>query len=100
VPYVPTPSLSLLQRDTFAFESELSYDGGEDGMDVLRRVVADSPAFLRPGGTLLLELGGDQAELLGPELERVGFDEVQPLLDEEDDVRGIEATLTGPPSAC
>lgn len=100
VPYVPTPSLSLLQRDTFAFESGLSYDGGEDGMDVLRRVVADSPAFLRPGGTLLLELGGDQAELLGPELERVGFDEVQPLLDEEDDVRGIEATLTGPPSAC
>ena len=38
VPYVPTPSLSLLQRDTFAFESALSYDGGEDGADVLRRV--------------------------------------------------------------
>ena len=44
VPYVPTPGLSLLQRDTFAFESELSYDGGEDGTDVLRRVAADSSA--------------------------------------------------------
>ncbi len=58
------------------------------------RVVAGSPAFLRSGGALLLELGGDQAELLGPDLERFGYDEVELLLDEEDDVRGIEATLT------
>jgi release factor glutamine methyltransferase len=99
VPYVPTPSLSLLQRDTFAFESELSYDGGEDGTDVLRRVVAGSPAFLRQGGALLLELGGDQADLLGPDLERFGYGEVELLLDEEDDVRGVEATLTGPRSS-
>ena len=95
VPYVPTSGLSLLQRDTFAFESGLSYDGGDDGTDVLRRVVADSPAFLRSGGALLLELGGDQADLLGPDLERFGYAEIGLLLDEEDDVRGIEATLTG-----
>jgi release factor glutamine methyltransferase len=96
VPYVPTPALTLLQRDTFAFESELSYDGGDDGTKVLRRVVAESPAFLRPGGSLLLELGGDQADLLGPDLERLGYEDVEPLLDEEEDVRGIEARLTGP----
>jgi release factor glutamine methyltransferase len=96
VPYVPTPSLPLLQRDTFAFESGLSYDGGDDGTDVLRRVLVDSTAFLRPGGALLLELGGDQADLLGPELDRLRYDDVERLFDEEDDVRGIEATLTGP----
>jgi release factor glutamine methyltransferase len=99
VPYVPTPSLSLLQRDTFAFESGLSYDGGDDGADVLRRVLVDSTAFLRPGGALLLELGGDQADLLGPELERLRYGDVELLFDEEDDVRGIEVTLTGPRSA-
>jgi release factor glutamine methyltransferase len=98
VPYVPTPSLSLLQRDTFAFESGLSYDGGDDGADVLRRVLVDSTAFLRPGGALLLELGGDQADLLGPELERLRYGDVGLLFDEEDDVRGIEVTLTGPRS--
>ena len=97
VPYVPTPSLPLLQRDTFAFESGLSYDGGEDGADVLRRVLADGPGFLRRGGALLLELGGDQADLLGPDLDRFGYDDVELLLDEEDDVRGIEATLSDPP---
>jgi release factor glutamine methyltransferase len=95
VPYVPTAGLSLLQRDTFAFESGLSYDGGDDGTDILRRVVADSLAFLRPGGALLVELGGDQADLLGPDLERFGYEDVELLPDEEDDVRGIEATLTG-----
>jgi release factor glutamine methyltransferase len=43
VPYVPTPALPLLQRDAFAFESPLSYDGGCDGTEILRRVLADSP---------------------------------------------------------
>ena len=62
VPYVPTPDLPLLQRDTLTFESTLSYDGGQDGTALLRRVVADSPRFLRRGGALLLELGGEQAE--------------------------------------
>ena len=62
VPYVPTPELPLLQRDTFTFERALSYDGGTDGTDILRRVMRESPRFLRPGGALLLELGGDQAD--------------------------------------
>ena len=93
VPYVPTPELPLLQRDTFTFESALSYDGGRDGTDVLRRVVTDSPRFLRLGGALLLELGGKQADVLDDELTRRGYVDVTVLADEEGDVRGIEATL-------
>jgi release factor glutamine methyltransferase len=93
VPYVPTPALGLLQRDTFAFESALSYDGGRDGTDILRRVLTDSPRFLRRGGALLLELGGDQADALGDELARLGYVDVTVLVDEDGDVRGIEATL-------
>jgi len=87
VPYVPTGELGLLQRDTFAFESTLAYDGGLDGADVLRRVVREAPRFLRPGGTLLLELGAGQPELLGLERYEV-------LVDDDGDVRGIETTLT------
>ena len=93
VPYVPTPALSLLQRDTFAFESQLAYDGGRDGTDILRRVLRDSPRFLRRGGALLLELGGDQADALGDDLARLGYVDVSVLNDDEGDVRGIEATL-------
>lgn len=85
VPYVPTPELPLLQRDTFTFESPLSYDGGRDGTEILRRVLTDSPRFLRRGGALLLELGDDLA--------RLGHVDVTVLVDEDSDVRGIEATL-------
>jgi len=95
VPYVPTGELALLQRDTFAFESPLSYDGGPDGARVLRRVVRAGPRFLRPGGALLLELGGRQADALRDDLARAGFDDVRVLVDEDGDPRGIEATLGG-----
>jgi release factor glutamine methyltransferase len=93
VPYVPTPDLPLLQRDTLAFESPLSYDGGDDGTQILRRVLVDSPRFLRRGGALLLELGGDEAEALRGDLARLGYLDVSVLVDEDGDVRGIEATL-------
>jgi release factor glutamine methyltransferase len=85
VPYVPTPDLPLLQRDTLTFESPLSYDGGEDGTALLRRAAAESARFLRRGGALLLELGGEQADALRDALGRLGYVDV--------DVLGIDATL-------
>lgn len=91
VPYVPTPELALLQRDTLTFETTLAYDGGADGLDLLRRVVRDSRRFLKPGGALVLELGGRQAEALRDDL--AGYADISVILDEDGDVRGIEATL-------
>jgi len=93
VPYVPTSELGLLPRDTFAFESRLSYDGGRDGTDVIRRLLAESPRFLRRGGALLLELGGDQATAIEGDLARLGYYDVEVLHDRDGDVRGIEATF-------
>jgi release factor glutamine methyltransferase len=95
VPYVPTHALALLQRDTLTFESPLSYDGGPDGTDILRRVVTESPRYLRPGGTILLELGGEEADALTGDLSRLGYVDVALLLDDDDDVRGLEATWSG-----
>ncbi len=93
VPYVPTTALSLLPRDTLAFEPPASYDGGPDGTDILRRALSDSTTVLRPGGGLLLELGGEQADLLGDDLDRLGYRDVVVLRDADGDVRGIEATF-------
>jgi release factor glutamine methyltransferase len=94
VPYVPTRSMKLLPRDTFAFETTLSYDGGDDGADVLRRVVRECPSHLRAGGALLIELGGDQADVLEGDLKAGGFTDVTVLSDDDGDVRGIEAILS------
>ena len=93
VPYVPTPELPLLQRDTLTFETPLAYDGGDEGTEILRRVLSDGRRYLRPGGALLLELGGGQADALAADLARLGYAGVSVLVDEEGDIRGIEATL-------
>lgn len=92
VPYVPTPALALLQRDTFVFETTLSYDGGVDGTAILRRVLTDARRYLRHGGALFLELGAEQAKVLAVDLARLGYIDVDVLYDEEGDARGIEAT--------
>jgi len=92
-PYVPTGALASLQRDTFTHESALAYDGGPDGTAILRRVLEGSRGVLRPGGALLLELGGDQAGRLAGDLARLGFGGVVVLADEDGDARGVEATL-------
>ena len=95
VPYVPTPELGLLQRDTFTFETPLAYDGGTDGTDILRSALTGAAAWLRPGGALLLELGGDEADVLHPALTAAGYTDIMVLRDEDGDVRGVEATRAG-----
>ncbi len=93
VPYVPTGSLHLLPRDVQAFEPRLALDGGVDGTDLLVEVVRRSTRWLRPGGWLLLELGGDQAEPIGHLLRELGFEELDVMADEDGDPRAICARL-------
>jgi release factor glutamine methyltransferase len=92
VPYVPRRALPLLQRDTFRFETALAYDGGEDGLDILLRVLEEAPARLRPGGALVLEVGGSQAGDLDADIARLPYDDVTEITDEDDDLRGLELT--------
>jgi release factor glutamine methyltransferase len=93
LPYVPTTALAWLPRDTLDYEPRRAHDGGDDGTDILRRAVRQSPRYLRPGGAILLELGADEADLLADDLARRHFTAVEVLVDEDGDVRGIEATL-------
>ncbi len=93
VPYVPTDSLRLLPRDVQAFEPRLALDGGVDGTDLLVEVVRRSARWLSPGGWLLLELGGDQAEPIGRLLHEFGFMGLDVVADEDGDPRAICAHL-------
>jgi release factor glutamine methyltransferase len=93
VPYVPTDSLRLLPRDVQAFEPRRALDGGVDGTDLLGEVVRRSVGWLAPGGWLLLEVGGDQAEPIGRLLHELGFEGLDVMADEEGDPRAICAHL-------
>ena len=61
VPYVPSGQVSLLPAEARAHEPLVALDGGADGLDVLRRVAAGAPAWLAPGGYLLIEISERQA---------------------------------------
>jgi release factor glutamine methyltransferase len=94
VPYVPTHSLRLLPRDVQAFEPALALDGGPEGTDLLAEVVRRSRRWLHPGGWLLLELGGDQAQPMGQLLHETGFEGVEVMTDDDGDPRAICARLS------
>jgi release factor glutamine methyltransferase len=90
-PYVPTDALALLPADVQRYEPRRALDGGADGLDLVRQVVVAAAGLLRPGGWLLLELGGDQDAALAPTLATVGFEPAEPWHDEDGDLRGTAA---------
>jgi release factor glutamine methyltransferase len=92
-PYVPTSAMRLLPSDVQRHEPRLALDGGADGLDVVRRVVDAAVRLLRPGGWLLVEVGGDEDDALTPMLRSRGFVAVTPWRDDEGDLRGIAAQI-------
>ncbi|MEU8508363.1 putative protein N(5)-glutamine methyltransferase [Streptomyces brevispora] len=61
VPYVPTGDVALLPAEARVHEPLVALDGGGDGLDVMRRVAAEAPHWLAPGGSLLVETSERQA---------------------------------------
>jgi release factor glutamine methyltransferase len=61
VPYVPTGKVGLLPTEARDHEPLVALDGGADGLDVLRRVAAEAPGWLAPGGSLFVETSERQA---------------------------------------
>jgi release factor glutamine methyltransferase len=95
LPYVPTRELAYLPRDVRAFEPAVALDGGDGGLAVIRRAVRQAPAWLQTGGHVLLEIGGDQFEVLAAILEAERFVGVREMTDEDGDPRGVVARYTG-----
>ena len=59
-PYIPAADCLELQEEVRC-EPLMALDGGADGLDFYRRIAEDAPWFLHFGGTLLMEVGYDQA---------------------------------------
>jgi release factor glutamine methyltransferase len=62
-PYIPSGEINNLQKEVKEHEPVIALDGGTDGLNFYRSIIAGAPAYLKPGGGLLaLETGYNQAE--------------------------------------
>jgi release factor glutamine methyltransferase len=91
VPYVPTEELHLLPRDVLANELRRALDGGPRGTTLLVRAAEAAARWLRPGGSVILEIGGDQAAEMASTLADVGLSEIRVHRDGDGHDRAIEA---------
>jgi len=61
-PYVAESALEGLQREVRDYEPLIALSPGGDGLSVIRRLIDEGPAFIKPNGHLLMEIGFDQGE--------------------------------------
>lgn len=60
-PYIPTADIAGLMPEVRSYEPHLALDGGTDGLNIYRRLMADAPALLKEGGAIAVEVGIDEA---------------------------------------
>jgi len=63
-PYVSHPELAAasISPEVSQYEPRLALDGGQDGLEVIRRLLPQAKAKLKPGGSLLVEIGSTQGQ--------------------------------------
>ena len=66
-PYIPSGDIAALDRNVRDYEPRLALDGGADGLDLHRRILAAAPDHLIGGGRLFVEMQFDQ----GPRLREI-----------------------------
>jgi len=91
-PYIPSGEIPNLAPEV-QLEPRLALDGGEDGLALIRRIIADAPDHLLSGGVLLLEAGPAQMPRIGELLANNGFTGVRLHKDLADRERVISAGL-------
>jgi release factor glutamine methyltransferase len=96
-PYVPTAAIQTMPPEARLHEPRITLDGGEDGLDVQRRVISEAAGWLAPGGHLLVETSRRQAPISVQIMAAAGF---QPEVVRSDDLDGtvVVATLGDEPT--
>ena len=75
-PYIPKEDIAGLMTEVRDFEPRNALDGGADGLDFYRTIVAESRDWLKQGGWLFFEIGYDQGEALRSLLAEAGYAEI------------------------
>ena len=76
-PYIPTSVMRVLPDEVARFEPHLALEGGEDGLDIFRRLVNAAPSMLRAGGLLACELHETTLEAAADICRAASFEDVR-----------------------
>jgi len=92
-PYVVKREINRLSNDVKKFEPKRALDGGNDGLDVIKKVIYKSQSILKLNGILALEIGRGQYFSVLKILKQNGFKKIKDIKDYKDNVRCIFSTL-------
>ncbi|OEJ66738.1 peptide chain release factor N(5)-glutamine methyltransferase [Magnetovibrio blakemorei] len=90
-PYIPALDIEGLEPDVRDFEPRAALDGGEDGLDAYRAIVAELPTLLAPGGLVGFEIGIGQADDVAALLKGAGLD----VVEQRADLGGVTRVVLG-----
>jgi release factor glutamine methyltransferase len=94
-PYVSTSEYEILDKNVKEYEPQSALLAGEDGMDVYQKIVEKVDDFLKPGASLMLEIGYAQGTAVRELLEQINaFGEIKIEKDFHDNDRIVIANKT------
>lgn len=95
-PYIASAEIETLAADVRLHEPRSALDGGPDGLNIVRRLIADAPQHLVSQGKLLVEISGEQADAVTQLLAANGhFDDIVVLKDLAKQPRVVRAVRKG-----
>jgi release factor glutamine methyltransferase len=92
-PYIKKKDIKNLEDDVKRFEPKLALDGGNDGLDVIRKVIYKSRSILKFKGMLALEIGNEQYKKVSKILSNNKFKTRYLVKDYKDNIRCVLSTL-------
>ena len=92
-PYIESSVVPTLDCSVVGFEPHMALDGGADGLDFYRVIVASAPLILKPGAVLAFEVGFDQAEAVAALLAAGGYSDIAVKNDLQNIPRAVAARV-------
>ena len=92
-PYIMRKDIKNLNEDIKNFEPKLALDGGNDGLDVIKKVIYKSKSILKIKGMLALEIGNEQFKQVSKILKSSKFKTRYLVRDYRENIRCILSTL-------
>ena len=94
-PYIKKSEIKNLKEDVRKFEPRIALDGGNDGLDLIKKVIYKSKYILKIKGMLALEIGNEQFNKVSKILKKNNFKIEHIIKEYKDNIRGIISTQIG-----